>query len=180
MSTADSAGSPAGSLHSSAAIRAARPDDADAISALIHSLARYFLADPDDPGAAAAFFTTIAPAAIREALEGDRYRYHVAEVDGVLAGVVGVRDGAHLYHLFVAEPFHGRGIAARLWDTACRDALERGNPGEFTVNSSRHAIGMYERMGFQATGALQAGSGIAWLPMRLVRAPAAETRGSSG
>lgn len=148
-------------------IRPARPDDADGISALIRSLARYFLADPDDPCAAAAFFETLAPAAILAALESERYRYHVAEAHGALTGVVGVRDEAHLYHLFVAEPFHGRGIGARLWDTARAEALAQGNSGAFTVNSSRHAIIMYERMGFQAAGELQSGNGIAWLPMRL-------------
>ena len=148
-------------------IREARIEDAAAISALITSLTRYFLADPDDPGAAAAFFPTIGPAALAEALAEDRYRYHVAEVDGVLAGVVGMRDGSHLYHLFVAEPFHGQGIASRLWETARREARARGNPGRFTVNSSRHAIPLYERLGFVGTDSLQVMNGIAFLPMRL-------------
>ncbi|HEU0301847.1 MAG TPA: GNAT family N-acetyltransferase [Longimicrobium sp.] len=152
-------------------VRAARPQDAEAVSTLITSLSRYFLADPDDPGAAAAFLLTLAPAPIRELLENGRFRYHVAEVDGVLAGVVGMRDARHLHHLFVAEPFHGRGIGGRLWDTARRQALAEGNPGEFTVNSSRHAIPLYERLGFRATDSLRVTDGIAYLPMRL--APAA-------
>lgn len=148
-------------------IRAAGPEDAGAISRLITSLSRYFLADPDDLEAAAAFFPTIGPAAMAEALVGDRYRYHVAEVDGVLAGVVGMRDGSHLYHLFVAEPFHGQGIGSRLWETARGEARARGNPGRFTVNSSRHAIPVYERLGFVATDSLQVMNGVAFLPMRL-------------
>jgi GNAT superfamily N-acetyltransferase len=149
-------------------LREARPEDAGAISGLITSLSRYFLADPDDPEPAAAFFGTIAPAAIAASLAGDRFRYHVAEVDGVLAGVVGVRDASHLYHLFVAEPFHGRGIGSRLWDTARREARARGNPGRFTVNSSRHGIPIYERLGFVATDALQVRDGLAFLPMQLI------------
>lgn len=150
-------------------IRAARVEDAEAVSVLITSLSRYFLADPDDPGAAAAFLATLTPSAVRERLRDERYRYHVAEVDSELAGVVGMRDAAHLYHLFVAEPFHGRGIAAALWDAARREALASGNPGEFTVNSSPHAIPVYERFGFRAAGALQVADGIAYLPMRLAR-----------
>ena len=152
----------------SLAIREARVEDADAVSGLINSLARFFLADPDHPETAAAFLETIGPAAIAEALAGERYRYHVAEVDGVLAGVVGVRDGSHLFHLFVAEAYHGRGIGARLWETARRDARARGNPGRFTVNSSRHAIGMYERFGFVATDSVQARDGVEYLPLQLV------------
>jgi GNAT superfamily N-acetyltransferase len=152
-------------------LREARPDDAEAISGLIASLSRYALADPDQPQAAAEFFRTVAPAAIAGALASDRYRYHVAEVDGVLAGVVGVRDGAHLYHLFVAEPFHGQGIGERLWDAARRDARARGNPGRFTVNSSLYAIPVYTRFGFVATDEEQVKDGVAYLPMELIEAP---------
>jgi GNAT superfamily N-acetyltransferase len=153
-------------------LRAARPEDAGAISALITSLSRYFLADPDDPGAAAAFFRTISPAGMAEILASGRYRYHVAEAEGVLAGVVGVRDAGHLYHLFVAEPYHGRGIAARLWETAQREARAAGSPGRFTVNSSRYAIPFYERLGFTATDALQVKDGLAFLPMQRLDPPA--------
>ncbi len=153
------------------AIRPGCVDDAAAISGLITSLGRYFLADPEHPETAAAFWPTIGPAALARALADARYRYYVAEVDGALAGVVGVRDAGHLLHHFVAEPFHGQGIGGRLWDTACRDARARGNPGRFTVNSSRHAVGMYERWGFVATDALQAVNGIEYLPMQRVETP---------
>jgi GNAT superfamily N-acetyltransferase len=148
-------------------IRPADPRDAEAISTLILSLARYFLAEPDRPETAAAFLATVGPAAMAERLADDRYRYHLAEADGVLAGVVGVRDASHLYHLFVAEPFHGRGIAARLWDTARRQARAQGNPGRFTVNSSMYAIPVYERLGFIAADVRQVQDGVAFLPMRL-------------
>lgn len=148
-------------------IREARPEDAEAISALILSLARYFLADPDDPGAAAVFLSTLDPPAMAQRLADDRYRYHVAEADGVVAGVVGVRDADHLYHLFVAAPFHGRGIGARLWDTAQAQARAQGNPGRFTLNSTLYAVPVYQRMGFVATDARQVYEGIAFIPMRL-------------
>lgn len=150
-------------------IRVAGVEDAEAISALILSLARYFLADPDDPGAAAPFLATLDPPAMAQRLADERYRYHVAEADGALAGVVGVRDADHLYHLFVAEPFHGRGIGARLWDAAQRQARAQGNPGRFTVNSSLYAVPVYERMGFTAAEDRQVYDGIAFIPMRLDR-----------
>jgi GNAT superfamily N-acetyltransferase len=149
-------------------LREAAPGDAEAISALMHPLLRYALADPDRPEEAAAYSHVISVGFVAAALASDRYRYHVAEVDGEIAGVVAVRDGAHLFQLYVAEPLHGRGIAARLWDTARRDARARGNPGRFTVNSSRYAIPVYERFGFVATDALQIKDGIAFLPMLLV------------
>lgn len=154
-------------LHDQPIIRDATPLDAPAISALIGSLARYFLADPDQPEAAAAFLHTVSPAALADLLADDRFRYHVAEADGVLVGAVGVRDGRHLYHLFVAEPFHGRGIGGRLWAHARRTAVADGDPREFTVNSSMHAVGMYQRMGFVPAGERTEQDGIAFLPMRL-------------
>jgi GNAT superfamily N-acetyltransferase len=149
-------------------IREATTDDAGAISGMIASLARYFLADPDEPEAAAEFFQTITPAVIARHIAGGQYRYHVAELDGELAGAVGVRDAEHLYHLFVPERFHGRGIGGRLWEVARGAAMAQGNPGRFTVNSSDYAIPLYERLGFTATGPLQVMNGIAFMPMQLV------------
>lgn len=151
----------------SVTVREARARDVEAISALITSLAHYGLADPADPGAAAAFFATITPDAIARKLADERFRYHVAEIEGALAGVIGVRDAAHLYHLFVAEPFRGRGVAARLWQTARRQALGQGSPGRFTVNSTRFAVPVYERLGFVAADVLQVTDGLAYLPMRM-------------
>lgn len=148
-------------------IREGTPDDAERISALIASLARYFLADPDDPGAAEAFFQTIAPVAIADCIAGRRFRYHLAEVGGELAGAVGVRDAGHLYHLFVAERFHGRRLGSRLWAVARRAAEADGNTGRFTVNSSMYAVGLYERLGFTPAGPAQVQNGIAFMPMEL-------------
>jgi GNAT superfamily N-acetyltransferase len=148
-------------------IREATGDDAGRISALVASLARYFLADPERPQDAAAFFETIAPAAIADSIASGRYRYHLAEAAGELAGLVGVRDAGHLYHLMVAEPFHGQRIASTLWDVAKKAAAGDGNTGRFTVNSSVNAVPVYERFGFRATGAVQVQNGIAFVPMEL-------------
>ena len=148
-------------------IREAKPEDAGRISALIASLARYFLANPERPQDAAAFFETITPARISDSIAGGRYRYHLAESAGELAGIVGVRDTGHLYHLMVAEPLHGHGIACTLWDVAKKAAASDGNTGRFTVNSSVNAVPVYERFGFTATGAVQVQNGIAFVPMEL-------------
>lgn len=148
-------------------IREAKPEDAEGISALVTSLASFILADPKDLEAAAPFFATVTPEALRGYLGCGRFRYHVAESNGELAGFVGVRDDQHLYHLFVAERFHRRGLAARLWEVAKAAARAAGNPGRFTVNSSRYAIPVYERFGFQATGPEVPKDGVTFVPMAL-------------
>jgi GNAT superfamily N-acetyltransferase len=148
-------------------IRRAKPEDADAISVLITALAHYGLADPSRPEDAAPFLASISPEGVAGALGDARYRHHVAEEGGAIVGVVATRDDSHLYHLFVDEAFHGRGIAARLWEIARSQSVAAGNPGRFTVNATRHAVPVYERFGFVAADALQIKEGVAFVPMVL-------------
>lgn len=148
-------------------IRDAATADAPAIAALIASLAHHFLADQDDPGSAATFFKTVSEDAIVCYLSDPRYEYAVAEADGILLGVVGMRDATHLYHLFVTEPFQRRGIAAALWTYVRGRAQSKSSVRYFTVNSSRSAVGFYEHLGFTATGPPAVKDGIAFLAMRL-------------
>lgn len=160
----------------SVTIREAVPGDAEAISELIASLADYYLAVPGDRAAAEPFFARHnTPEALRRVLAHDRFRYHVALApgeapdggSGEVVGVVGVRDAFHLRHLFVAECFHRRGIAGRLWSVAKAEALAAGNLGSFTVNSSRNALPVYERFGFVVAGDEVRKDGVAFVPMEL-------------
>jgi len=95
------------------------------------------------------------------------YKYHVAEIGDLLAGVVAIRDNTHLYHLFVAEQFQHKGIAKELWRTAMKRSLREGNTGEFTVNSSANARGVYQRLGFVAVSGPQEKNGVVFYPMKL-------------
>ncbi len=144
-----------------ATIRPATVRDAEAVSALVLGLVDAFLAPPPDYAAAAAFLATIAPDATAERLADPAFRYHVAEEDGALVGVVGVRGGTHLYHLFVAERGQGRGLASRLWRAALLDA----GSAIVTVNASLNAVGLYQRFGFAAAGDVVRTDGLAFLPM---------------
>ncbi|MEM9556554.1 MAG: GNAT family N-acetyltransferase [Acidobacteriota bacterium] len=152
-------------------IRRAGPEDSEAIAALVATLIDYFLADPADRDSAADFFATITHAAYRERLEDPSFIFHLAEVarggTTTLAGVVGMRERSHLYHLFVAETYHRQGLAARLWHTAREAAEAAGHDGGFTVNSSIYAQPVYERFGFRATGEVVHQDGIAFVPMAL-------------
>jgi GNAT superfamily N-acetyltransferase len=148
-------------------IRPAMPEDAEPISALIMRLSPSFTLRPDGAGAEE-FFATVTPEVIREHLASPEYAYLVAQEEGALAGVVGVRGNSHLFHLFVDPAMQGRGLSRRLWETAMDAALRAGNPGEFTVNSSLYAVPVYERYGFVATGPRVEMHGVAFVPMKLV------------
>ena len=147
-------------------IRRGKPDDASAISALILSLQPYLTIEPDGSGAEE-FLVSLSPDIIRRNLQADNYHYQLAFDGDALAGVVAVRDNSHLFSLYVATEWHGRGIGKRLWEAARDGALARGNPGSFTVNSSTFAENMYRHLGFKATGPVAEMHGIRFIPMRL-------------
>lgn len=129
---------------------------------------------PDGAGAER-FLQSVSEEAIRGYVADARYRYLVAEHEGGIAGFIAMRDGTHLYHLFVAAAHQDQGIARRLWEKARTEALGAGASGEFTVNSSLAAVTVYRRFGFREAGPCRREAGIAFVPMRLVEpAPPAE------
>jgi ribosomal protein S18 acetylase RimI-like enzyme len=147
-------------------IRPASISDALAISSLIDDVKHFFTVKQNGEGAED-FLKSISPEAIASYIVDERYNYFVAIVDQDLAGVVAVRDNAHLFHLFVASRFQRRRIAAQMWRFARANAMEYGSLGEFTVNSTLHAVKVYESFGFRVTGERVEKHGIAYVPMQL-------------
>lgn len=144
----------------------ARPGDAAAISALIVPLLPLLTLEPSGAGAEK-FIETMQPPAIGRVLTDERYDYQLGHVGDELAGVVAVRDHAHLYHLFVAAKWQGRGFGRLLWQAARKRALGKNADGAFTVNSSAFALEMYRHLGFVPAGPRAEHDGIAYIPMRL-------------
>ena len=147
-------------------IRTATPDDALAISTLIKSLAHFFTLNSDGSGAER-FLQSLEPESILRLITAENFSYFVAYQDAELVGVVAMRDHVHLYHLFVAERCHRQGLGTRLWQHVKDAALQTGNTGYFTVNSTVYAVKSYESLGFKTTGLTTERDGIAFVPMRL-------------
>lgn len=147
-------------------LRPGTADDAAAVSALILSLQPYLTIEPDGRGAEE-FLVTLQPDIIRRNLRADNYSYLLAWDGAELAGVAAMRDNAHLFSLYVSRPWHGRGVGRQLWEALRDQALARGNPGAFTVNSSPFAEGMYRHLGFVPTAPMAEMHGIRFIPMRL-------------
>ena len=82
-------------------IRPATPDDAEAISALVLALSEPFYTHADRAGSER-FVASVSPAAERQYIEAENFRFRVAVHDERLLGVIALRDGTHLFHLFVA------------------------------------------------------------------------------
>jgi len=91
--------------------------------------------------------------------------YYKAMEQGEVVAVVGVRDNAHLYHLFVKEEYQGRGLAIELWELVKDECITKGNRGTFTVNSAVSAAGLYRKLGFIDQSDTRERGGIKDIPM---------------
>lgn len=139
--------------------------DIPAVSALLRGLAKEYIVHESSPDGAASFLADNDEMGVRGFLARGHV-YHVALVDGELAGFVAVRDRSHVFHLFVDKRWHRRGIARRLWETARDAAVAEGGEGSFTVNSSNYAVPVYESFGFVRVAPTQCVKGLYFNPMR--------------
>jgi GNAT superfamily N-acetyltransferase len=137
-----------------------------AVAALLRELAREYIVHESPPEGASTFLAENDEMGVRGFLARGHV-YHVAVIDGQVAGFVAVRDHSHLFHLFVGKRWHRRGVARALWERARDAALDAGGDGAFTVNSSNFAVPVYESFGFVRVGPTQCAKGLYFNPMRL-------------
>ena len=140
--------------------------DIPVVAALLRELAREYIVHESPPEGASTFLAENDEMGVRGFLARGHV-YHVALIDGVVAGFVAVRDRSHVFHLFVGKRWHRRGVARALWDTARAAAIAAGGDGSFTVNSSNFAVPVYESFGFVRVGPTQCAKGLYYNPMRL-------------
>jgi len=145
-------------------IRNAKIPDAGAISRLVTYWARQHIDDPTS-SEAKAYLDTLAAAATIERIGATGFKHYVAENPAGLCGVIVIRDGSRIHHLFVQPGTHKQGVARALWE----HAKARSDSPAFVVNSSIPAIPVYERFGFVASGAPQSRNGITFVPMAYSR-----------
>lgn len=144
--------------HHAPRLRRAVATDAASCARLVRSLLPELRLQPPPEGLDR-FLASIAPA--RQAQAIAEYRYRVAEDgSGRLVGLAALRAPRHLFHLFVAEHWQGRGLGLRLF----RAVTEGEEHLPLTVNSSLAAVGFYTRLGLRPVRALQHADGIRFLP----------------
>jgi hypothetical protein len=93
--------------------RAGSPADAEAIAGLIASFQSELTDDPSGAGADE-YLASVSVQAEREYLASERYRYLVVYSDSQLAGFIAIRDGSHLFHLFVERSHQAPGHCSAL------------------------------------------------------------------
>ena len=147
-------------------IRPITDDDIPAVAALMRALSEEFIVNEGTPAAASNFVRDNDESGLRSFIAAGIV-YHVAEQDGQLLGFIAVRAQKHLFHMFVDKRHHRQGIARALWDVARQVALDAGNPGVFTVNSSNYALPAYRALGFVQTEPMLFKNGLYYNPMQL-------------
>src|SRR5262245_23255482 len=144
--------------------RAGSPTDAEAIAGLIASFQSELTDDRSGAGAEK-YLASVSVQAERDYLASERYLYLLAYSDSQLAGFIAIRDGSHLFHLFVECSHQRQGIARCLWERALRELCTASSNGAFTVNSSLSAVPVYQAFGFVPAGSIQSVHGISFLPI---------------
>lgn len=147
-------------------IRPLANTDIAAVAALLRTLALEYIVHESPREGASTFLAENDEIGVR-GFVARGHVYHVAVDGDELAGFIALRDNSHLFHLFVGKRWHGQGLARRLWEVARDAAIARGGDGVFTVNSSNHAVPVYEAFGFVRVGPTQCAKGLYYNPMRL-------------
>ncbi len=132
-----------------ASLRPARPEDADALTALALRSKAYWGYDDAFMNACVAELTITS-----ERIKAEEMT--VAEVDGVIAGMVSVAAGEtsntrELEDMFVDTPFIGTGLGARLMTHAEAVAKAQG-AAHIDVDADPNAQGFYEKCGYRLIG----------------------------
>ncbi|MFI5323811.1 MAG: GNAT family N-acetyltransferase [Thermodesulfobacteriota bacterium] len=113
------------------------------------------------------FFNYSNPRALRKRSEDDHFVL-VAEAEGVIAGMIEIKEMRHVSMLFVDKAFHRRGIAKNLLNAALDRMKSNGRPPEkVAVHSSRFAVPFYEKLGFVRTEEEKIIHGIIHISMAL-------------
>jgi len=107
------------------------------------------------------------PEAIKKRSEENSFVL-VSVSNELIVGMLEMQEYRHLSMLFVNKEFHRNGIARGLLNKSIEIALSK-NPRlrNITVNSSRYAEPVYQRMGFVRTQRMQIEKGIKYIPMAL-------------
>lgn len=146
--------------------------DEEAVSRLIQKSFNRYIAHSYRPEGVDTFLRDTSPGGIAERMQKGQLLI-VAEMctgegEIALVGVIAVRSGNHISLFFVDEEYHGMGVGRALLKEVRRRIIQRlPHVKSLTVNSSPHAVGFYERMGFRPLGPERYKMGMLVNPMVL-------------
>lgn len=143
-------------------IRPARPDDLPAISAICIAAFNEAVAASLSAQGVATFMQVASASAFAGRLPGDNHIL-VAEQDGRVVGVIGLKEGRHLAMLFVDPACQGQGIGHALFQAV----LPQLRAPAMSVRASLNAVPTYQRYGFVIDGEVGEYNGLVYQPLTL-------------
>lgn len=94
-------------------------------------------------------------------IKSEKFKHYAYVVDNKIVGYIAIKNQNHLYHLFVDENYHGKGIAKSLWQFI-NENLEFDS---MSTNASLFAIDVYESFGFVKEGEIKVEDELKYQPM---------------
>lgn len=148
-------------------IRLVTTGDVEAVCDLIAGVFNHSVAPLYSDAGVSAFFSYADAGMMRVRLQAGHFAL-VAEQDGVMVGMIEMRNHDHISMFFVSPDCQRRGVGKELLRQALALAHDADpSVSQVTVNSSPNSIEAYERFGFCATAPMQEKDGIIFLPMTL-------------
>lgn len=143
-------------------IREAIIEDAPDIQNLVYSLSNFYLETEKYTHLPDWFEKTLDLSEFEQRLNSNNFINFVCTQNDQLIAYLSIKNGNHIFHLFVNKEYHRQGIAKQLWE----HAIALSNNKTFTVRSSIYAIPVYESFGFKITEPLIEKDGLAFQSMR--------------
>jgi len=143
-------------------IRAVNNNDIKNIYQLVKSLSHFYLKNKGD-ALPEWFLSTLTESAFSERIKNSEYSNFAYEENDKVLGYISIKNNQHLYHLFVAENHHKKGIARKLWDHVTQHCQSK----IYTLRSSLYAVPIYRKFGFIESNIIQNKDGISFQEMEL-------------
>jgi ribosomal protein S18 acetylase RimI-like enzyme len=147
--------------------RLIRTGEEDAVCRLIEESFNEFVAPGYSEAGVKTFFKYANAQSMKKRADKDHVIFVALDGDK-LVGIIEIRSNNHISLLYVKTEYHNKGIARRLLNLCVETSL-KDNPflKHIDVNSSPYAVEIYEKLGFERTGAEQEVNGIRFTPMKL-------------
>lgn len=143
-------------------IRSAIHSDAQGIQTLVKSLSHFYL-DGKNKALPRWLESNFDLTEMLTRIDSPQFENYICEADGKIVAYLSIKEGTHLYHLFVDEQYQGQGLSRTLWEHGKK--LAKSNA--FTLRSSLFAVPVYKTFGFVEDGCVLKKDGVSFQPMVL-------------
>ncbi|RXJ96291.1 hypothetical protein CRV00_01335 [Malaciobacter molluscorum] len=138
-------------------IRIPKLKDAKELSILVTSLLSYLFEDTTPSW----FKDEISENSFEERLKDKSYKHYIYTINEKIVGFITIKEENKLFHLFVDESFHKKGIAKKLFECVKTNM----DITDMKVNASLYAVAFYEALGFEKSGKQEHFKGLDYQPL---------------